>query len=173
LSARNLSDKVASIHLFAPACSVQFAVRHYAPQHTLMQRLYLRILSDRVERDDNVAAVYRKSLLYMVSDALEADLRTPILGMANAFKPDYGGWDGTSSTGDTLKSWRQAVDAAGLVRDGRLVIEDHDRVLTALPARTIPAAHGCFDNDIATLTDALVHITGAPLKMPVDDLRGF
>lgn len=36
-----------------------------------MKRMYLHILSDCVERADNVAAIYRKSLLYFVSNALE------------------------------------------------------------------------------------------------------
>ena len=176
LAARGLSDKMASIHMFAPACTVQFANKHYAAREQLMQRLYLRILSDRVERNDNVASIYRKSLLYFVSNALEVDLRTPILGLENTFKPDYSGWDGTSSTGDTLKAWRQAASAAGLTlgaKAGRLTVVDQDKLLTALPDRAIAAAHGSFDNDIAALGETLVHITGGPLKNPVDDLRGF
>ena len=173
MATRGLADKLSSIQLFAPACTVQFVNRHYTPQQQLMRRMYLRILSDRMERNDNVAAIYRKSLLYFVSNALEADLRTPILGLANAFKPDYSGWDGSSSTGNILKAWRQAVDAAGLVKEGRLVVVDQDKVLTALPDRTINAAHGCFDNDLTSVGDALVQITGVALKNPVDDLRGF
>ena len=62
--------------------TVQFANRHYAPNAELMKRLYIDLLSDRVERNDSVAAIYRKSLLYFVSNALEVDLRTPILGAA-------------------------------------------------------------------------------------------
>ena len=50
---------------------------------------------------------------------------------------------------------------------------DRDKVVSALPDRAIDAAHGGFDNDIATLTETLVNITGGPLKNPVDDLRGF
>ena len=81
---------VNSIHLYAPACTVQFANRHYTPHEDLMKRLHLHVLSDRNERDDNVAAIYRKSLLYFVSNALETDLRTPILGLANAGVKDVG-----------------------------------------------------------------------------------
>ena len=173
LARRDATDKVSSIHLFAPACTVQFANQHYAPQSQLMQRLTIRILSDRVERNDNVAQVYRKSLLYFVSNALEVDLRTPILGLANAYKPDYAGWDGTSSTGDTMSAWRQAADAAGLITSGRLARVDQDQVPVALPDRNINAAHGSFDNDLTTMTDALVNIIGGPLKHPIDDLRGF
>ena len=173
LTARGLAGKVRSVHLYAPACSVQFANRHYAPHAELMQRLYLRILSDRVERNDSVGAIYRKSLLYLVSNALEMDLRTPILGLANVFDPDYRGWDGTSSTGDSLRAWQQAARSAGLHKRGRMDVRDDDKVLTALPDRRIQATHGSFDNDIETIKQTLVHIIGSDLQQVVDDLRGF
>jgi hypothetical protein len=168
-----MTGRIRSMHLFAPACSVQFANRHYTPHADLMRRLHLHILSDRVERNDTVASAYRKSLLYLVSNALEMDLRTPILGLENVFKPDYKGWDGTSSTGDTLRAWRQAAHDAGLHRGGRTTVLDHDTVPTALPDRRIRASHGSFDNDIDTLRQALVHIIGGALPCAVDDLRGF
>ena len=173
LSARGLAGKVNTMHLYAPACSVQFANRHYAPHVRLMQRLYLRILSDRVERNDSVGAIYRKSLLYMVSNALEIDLRTPILGLANVFDPNYRGWDGTSSIGDSLRAWRQAARSAGLHMRGRVHVLDDDKVLTALPDRRIQATHGSFDNDIETIKQTLMHIIGSGPQRVVDDLRGF
>ena len=173
LAARGIRSKVTSIHLYAPACTVQFANRHYAPHEDLMKRLHLRILSDRVERNDTVAAIYRKSLLYFVSNALEVDLRTPILGLENVFDPDYSGWDGSSSTGEALKAWRRAAAAAGLGKGGRITVVDSETVVTALPKRVIDATHGCFDNDLASIGETLQKITGAPLASPVDDLRGF
>ena len=180
MAARSVANKVSTIHLLAPACTVQFANRHYAAREELMQRLYLSILSDRVERNDSVAGIYRKSLLYFVSNALEVDLRTPILGLENVFDPDYPGWDGTSSTGDALKSWRRAASAAGLKKGGRITVLDNDQVVTARILRAgvpqelrIAAAHGSFDNDLATVEATLVKITGAALASPLDDLRGF
>ncbi len=173
MSARGLDAGLASIHLYAPACTVQFANRHYATHAQLMQRLHLHVLSDRVERNDSVAAVYRKSLLYFVSNALEADLRTPILGLDNVFDPVYSGWDGTSSTGETLRAWREAVDAAGLRQAGRIHVLDQDKVQTALPDKRINAAHGSFDNDLEVMAHTLLGIIGGPLVHPVDDLRGF
>ncbi len=173
LAARGLSGRIRSMHLFAPACTVQFANQHYTLQPELMKRLYLRILSDRVERNDSVASIYRKSLLYLVSNALEMDLRTPILGLENAFNPDYKGWDGTSSAGESLRAWQQAVAAAGLHKNGRLTVVDRDKVLTALPERRIQATHGSFDNDIAAMRETLLHIIGSEPRQVVDDLRGF
>ena len=150
-----------------------FANRHYAPHAELMKRLHLDVLSDRVERNDNVVAIYRKSLLYFVSNALEADLRTPILGLENVLRQDYSGWDGTSSTGESLKAWRQAAASAGLNRAGRLSVLDQDKVTVAMPQRQIDAGHGAFDNDVAVVGKTLQAILGGPLRSPVDDLRGF
>lgn len=174
MAARGSAALVKSVHLYAPACTVAFANRHYATQPAVMQRLYLDLLSDRVERADQVGMVYRKSLLYLVSNALEVDLRTPLLGMANAFDPAYGGWDGTSATGDTLRAWREAAATAGLLGSQRLQLLDADQVLVAKsPERRIDAAHGSFDNDLQVVTRTLERITGAALVAPPDDLRGY
>lgn len=173
LAARCLSDKVKTIHLYAPACTVQFANRHYAPHADMMKCLYMQVLSDRVERNDNVVAIYRKSLLYFVSNSLEVDLRTPILGLENVFKQDYSGWDGTSSTGESLKAWRQAAASAGLNREGRFTVLAQDKITMALPDRQADVGHGSFDNDVVVVGKTLEHVLGGPLLRPVDDLRGF
>lgn len=173
LAARQMANNVASVHLYAPACTVQFANRHYATQAEVMKKLYIHLLSDRVERDDSVGVVYRKSLLYFVSNALEVDLRTPILGLHNVFNPNYGGWDGTSATGEALRAWREAAKESGLLKDQRLNVIDTNDILTALPSRTISASHGGFDNDIQVLTQTLQTIRGGTLLQAVDDLRGF
>ena len=170
-SARGLKERISTIHLYAPACTVQFATRHYAPQKELMERLYLDVLSEQNERDDNVVAIYRKSLLYLVSNALETDLRTPILGMENVFKPDYTGWDGSSATGEVLGLWRQAAKTAGLEK--RTHILDNAKINIHLPDKQIKASHGCFDNDVATITRTLERLIGGKLKLAVDDLRDF
>ncbi len=173
LAARRADALVKSVHLFAPACTVQFANRHYTPHVDLMKRLYLQVLSDRVERNDNVVTIYRKSLLYFVSNALEVDLRTPILGLENVFNQDYSGWDGTSSTGESLKAWRQAAASAGLNKPGRCTVVDQDKVTVATPDRQIDAGHGAFDNDVGVIGKTLEAIRGEALLNPVDDLRGF
>lgn len=177
MAARQSQSLVKSAHLYAPACSVAFANRHYATQPELMKRLYIDMLSDRLERADQVATIYRKSLLYLVSNALEIDLRTPLLGMARVLDLDYGGWDGTSATGEALRAWRSAASAAGLgggKGSSRLQILDDDQVLVCRsPERRIDAAHGSFDNDLVVFTRTLERITGAALVAPVDDLRGF
>ena len=172
LAACGLSDRIASIQLYAPACSVQFANRHYASRADIMKRLFIDVLSDRNERDDNVVGIYRKSLLYLVSNALESDLRTPILGLANVADPKYRGWDGSSTTGEVLRIWREAAKQAGL-RERTTVVERDKILQRSKPATTANASHGGFDNDVETVTATLKRITAGALKTAVDDLRGF
>lgn len=173
LAAKNVpSTAITSVHLYAPACSVAFANQHYAMDPVVMQRLHIQLLSDPVERDDNVITVYRKSLLYFVSNTLEVDLRTPILGMDRVYQTgDYSGWDGSSNTNNALKDWRRVVEVSGLAQRMRRI--DTATVCTALPKVTIAAAHGSFDNDIGVITHTLEQIVGSPLPQKVDDLRGF
>lgn len=170
-----LSERIASISLYAPACTVAFANQQYASNSSVMDKLNLDVLGDKFEAADNVGRVYRKSLLYLVSNALEADLHTPILGLDRINDESYSGWDGSSDTGDALSVWRSAAKAANL--DARTQRVQQDTVRTAVDAQgkavLIPAAHGSFDNDIDVVTRTLERITGAALAMPVDDLRGY
>jgi hypothetical protein len=53
-------------------------------------------LGDKAEQDDTVTPFYRKSLLYLVSDAFEEQKNAPLLGMQK--------FDGPV-TGDPLKIW--------------------------------------------------------------------
>jgi hypothetical protein len=173
---KDLDRHIRSVHLYAPACTVDFANRHYAPSPAIMDNLYLDILSDARERDDNVVSIYRKSLLYLVSNALEADKRVPILGLANVFDHDYKGWNGSPDTGETLANWRNAAEAHRLEK--RLTRHDNDRFFARRGAvnaadKLERAAHGGFDNDVDVIGKTLERITGAALVMPVTDLVGF
>jgi hypothetical protein len=137
-----------------------------------MKRLYMSVLSDQNERDDTVASIYRKSLLYFVSNALEPDLRTPILGLANVLDPAYKAWDGSSSTGEALGNWRNAAAVTGL--GARTEIIGKDKVLDFLPDDRISASHGSFDNNVELFSRTLGLISGqGTLTVPVTDLRGF
>lgn len=158
-----------SLQLYAPACSLAFANRHYSPQQQLLKRSWLELLSDEAERDDHVA-VYRKSLLYLVSNALEPDRRTPLLGLARAHDPTDTQWEGSSATAESLRAWRDAAAAAGLKQ--RIGLWSGPRPLA--PGQTQRASHGGFDNDVELVNRTLQRITGLdPLPVPVTDLRGF
>lgn len=170
-----IKSALASVHLYAPACTVAFACRHYASDENVMKRLHIDVLSDKEERDDNVVAIYRKSLLYLVSNALETDLRTPILGLDRINDVSYSGWDGSSDTGEALATWRAAAKSAGLA--ARTTVSSSDRIRTAVGSDgkevTQRAAHGGFDNDLDVVARTLSRITGAPPAMAIDDLRGY
>lgn len=177
LAQKGLTGNVKSVHLYAPACTVAFANRHYAPQSEIMSKLHLDILADQREQDDNVAYVYQKSLLYFVSNALEADLRMPILGLENVYNPRYSGWNGSSSSAEALTNWRNAVEISKL--KDRLTIHNEEKFLTrrgsgaGLQEKTESASHGGFDNNVEIISKTLERITGAALELPVDDLVGF
>jgi predicted chitinase len=174
LAQKRLDGLVQSVHLYAPACTVAFANRHYAPYERIMKRLYVDILSDGVEQDDNVALVYRKSLLYLVSNALEADPRTPLLGLAKVYDPDHTGWDGSPATAEHLGNWRNAAAAGGLAE--RLTVHAEERIVCRRGQgleKTAGASHGGFDNNVDIVGRTLERITGSPLQTPVVDLTGF
>ncbi len=177
LAHKDLTGNVESVHLYAPACTVAFANRYYAPQTEIMSKLYLDILADQREQDDNVAQVYQKSLLYFVSNALEADLRMPILGLENVYNPGYSGWDGSSSSAETLINWRTAMEISKL--KDRLTVHNEEKFLTRrgngtdMQEKTESASHGGFDNNVEIISNTLERITGAALELPVDDLVGF
>jgi hypothetical protein len=173
LAQKNLTRHVKTVHLYAPACSVAFANRYYTPHDNIMQRLYLEILADRQEQDDNVAYIYQKSLLYFVSNALESDAHIPILGLANVYDNNFNGWDGTSTTAEALTNWRNAVEISRL--NERITLHDEKKFITrsGLEIKTEPPSHGGFDNNIEVIGKTLERITGAPLTLPVDDLVGF
>ena len=79
-----------TVSLYAPACTVAFANRHYLPaaENEVIdpRRVVFDVLSDSNELDDTVGP-YGKSLLYLVSRALEPAHKTPILGMEATWNP--------------------------------------------------------------------------------------
>ncbi len=138
------SDIVSSCNLMAPACSIDFYKRHYAPrlsglgENNVVNLPALNIynLVDELERDDNVALAYRKSLLYLVSKAFERDTEKPLLGMQR-FSNEISGPNFFYSDGND-----------GVTRS---------------------ESHGGFDNDTHTLNHILRTILAAEPEMPFTD----
>src|SRR4030095_6897883 len=154
LGAQSLTAQTCS--LYAPACTVRFALEHYrlAIEAGVLgrQALSFDILSDPRELGDSVGP-YGKSLLYLVSRALEDHHKTPILGLASIWsrKPGdpktadaLGGPELAGEVDKWLAFWgpgaRPRELSAPSVSDGR---------------ESIPAAHGCFDNHWGTITRTL------------------
>jgi hypothetical protein len=159
-----------SCHLYAPACSIRFALEHYAPafeRGTLpAANTHLHVLSDRREREDTVGP-YRKSLLYLVSRALERNHTTPLLGLELAH-----------SVAPTRELWHEAEvvaaeqwQALASKRPINLYVIDSAQVSTGRLGNPVKASHGNFDNDAALITGTLSRISGSELQFPVQWLE--
>ena len=133
--------------MWAPACTMDFYREQYLPaiRGGSIKHFGIFTLTDRAEQDDNCANIYNKSLLYLVSNAFEKELR----------KPWFGDDDGEPLLGmakfveklpprDRPEDWVRSPNA---VAEGR-----------AGAARS--TTHGAFDDDAATLKATLARILG-------------
>lgn len=148
LSRSNITFSTCS--LLAPACSLDLYDKSYLPVLQKKSKLSLRDmvvynLKDQLEQDDNVSKVYRKSLLYLVSNAFESEKERPLLGMEK-FKDLV----------KTANSLPQFIYSNGT--EGQ---------------RTRSTSHGGFDNDIFTMNHILKRVLGTAPKHPFtpDDLN--
>jgi len=151
--------EVKTLRLFAPACTTRFALEHYRPALRSGQvdprRFYVHVLSDKLERDDSVGP-YRKSLLYLVSRALEDVHKTPLLGLERNFDPasaEDGAVDDLWSDDriEDVRQWTAFWQASG-VADNLLVLS---RATVSTGAGSIEATHACFDNAVDIMGDML------------------
>ena len=136
--------RIKSCTLLAPAASVALFESHYYPYLVSppdafgLEKLQVLNLTDRLERDDQVGQVYRKSLLYLVSRAFEEKLPEPILGMQKHM--------------DVLLEEPKMAQVA----DRFSVHYSDGRPDGTTESRT----HGGFDNDVATMNTLLRTILG-------------
>lgn len=139
-----------SVTLWAPACTVRLFKDCYLPaiERDRIERFAIFTLTDAAEQDDNCASIYDKSLLYLVSHALEESERIPdsdekpgepIVGMANALNED-----------DELRALfkRRRIDWV------RSPNSEHEKSLRHSTARR----HGDFPEDLPTLRTTLARI---------------
>lgn len=147
---------VSSCSLMAPACSIEFYKDHYEPRLgkgggngtvVKLPKLTIYNLSEKLEEDDNVATAYRKSLLFLVSRALERARDKPLLGM-------------------------QIYSKTLTARPGLQFVYSNGRTG---PSRS--RSHGGFDNDENTMNDVLKTILGRPPsaknRFTEEDMRGY
>ena len=179
---RKAAPPAQTISLYAAACSVRFAVERYiaAAQAKLLSpdRLWLYCLSDERERGDGLPSpsmpAYGKSLLYLVSRALDDAKKMPLLGFERAAFPGYARakdkkaqeqWDKDelSFLLEWQKFWKAEANGEKL---GRITTEPN--VPNTRTGGTIPATHGSFDNNITVLTETIERIAGAPLVAPME-----
>ena len=145
--------ELGSVHLMAPACTVDFFNRFYgryldgSGALPLRDRVYLYNLHDELEQADKVGVTglpgYGRSLLYLVSRAYEEKADTPIAGMERHAK-------GLPSSGKLLVNYAQSKETSSV-------------------------SHGGFDNDAVTLTTIMSRILGGKVGAPPtgDEVTGY
>ena len=170
---RPSAPKISSCALYAAACSVQFAVGTYAkvaqtPLFSLKD-LWLHYLNDPNEKADGLptadARLYGKSLLYLVSRALDDARKMPLLGLQNAITPDvFDPKQWADEQVASITAWQQAWSPGtpGAASQRGFPVTTPD-VRTTRTGATIQATHGSFDNNINVLTASLERIKGSKL----------
>jgi hypothetical protein len=139
-----VQTRISSVSLLAPAATRELFDTHYAPllgskkKAFGIDRMNIYNLNEKLEKDDNVAKIYRKSLLYLVSNAFEETQGAEILGMM------------------VFARKIPAIEGLAFIqsRDGGKKI------------RSSSATHGGFDNDPDTLNDVLKTILGREPERP-------
>ena len=157
-----------SCTLLAPACDLMFTLSHFGKsidQGWLpAARFAMHVLSDTLELNDTVGP-YRKSLLYLISRALERLHKTPILGLETAsLGPDKSRWNNDRQVQKSLADWQKCRQQHRI--DPR--IWNQPRVDTG--RNTAVSSHGSFDNSQYHLQDAIERILGGTLKQPLTPL---
>lgn len=171
--------QLASCTLLAPACTVEFANEVYAPA---VERgplagvpLRIHVLDDARELEDSVGP-YGKSLLYLVSRALEPVHKTPLLGLEAAFRADWNNTDKwnqerhlSAGVQRTLETWQSfwASQPAG-----NRIVESNASIRTGSAATAKPAVanHGCFDNHAGVIDSLIETVLGRKPPLPAPDL---
>ncbi|HEX2137099.1 MAG TPA: C1 family peptidase [Microvirga sp.] len=183
---RSRRIRVGSLSLFAPACTVEFANTYYA-RHigttVAAAKVSIDILSDANEQNDSVGP-YGKSLLYLVSRALENTHKTPILGLEAVWRPEFDIKDllaNPQRRGLAPVAGAQAVQPPKSVEEWRqhwsqwkgaaLKTLGESQVWNG--AEAIPADHGCFDNWQGCIAAAVERVRGRKLRTPLPPLVDF
>jgi hypothetical protein len=140
---------IASCTLWAPACTTRLFKETYLPllESGGIDQLTVFTLTEEAECDDTCLGLYRKSLLYLVSNAFETIPRIsrnasargePLLGMATFIQRD-----------ETLRALFQ--DKARWVLSPNDVAHDQ-------PGASRAKSHGGFDDDEATLRSTITYM---------------
>jgi hypothetical protein len=152
--------------LLAPACTTKVFEQFYIPAagNGKLEEFALFTLDDNTERADNCAQIYHKSLLYLVSDAFEDQIRIPImhpdgeplLGMEKFIQETQ--INPGNGQPVTIQRWLQDKNFDWIKSPNNEPEGSKD----ATQARH----HGDFSTDRYALEAALVRITGAALGTP-------
>jgi hypothetical protein len=141
---------VKTVTLWAPACTMELFHSTYMPliQNGRIGSFSLFTLDDQVEQADHCAHIYRKSLLYLVSNAFEKP------------KPRFGSEHGEPILG--MQRWVERDPKLASVIGNKMV--DWIRSPNNAPEFSSDASkaqhHGDFDDDVPTVLASLHRILG-------------
>jgi len=167
--------KVSSLTLYAPACTIAFANKYYIKAYekkTIKKsKTYIHMMNDERERADNVA-IYKKSLLYLVSRALEDIHKTPLLGMAASWDLKYSQDKDIYNSAQYAEMKRWIKYAKGI--ECAFYDKSKSQVQTSLKDDYTKLTHGSFDNNITIIEQTIKQIKGVKkLKYQIENLNGF
>jgi len=138
---------IESISLLAPASTIDLYNKVYLPilqnkKNLKINNMFIYNLKDKLEKGDNVAYTYRKSLLYLVSNAFESKGKpkvksAPLLGMEKF-----------SKNIETINDKPTIYYSNGLTG-----------------SKTKATSHGGFDNDPVTMNNVLKNILNKTPKV--------
>jgi hypothetical protein len=163
--------KVSSCSVYAAACSVRFAVAKYLDEGKSILSpadIALHYLTDANEKRDFLAGgrnfhLYGKSLLYLVSRALDDARKMPLLGFERAvvqgFETNDDQW--IASEHDAVRTWQKRFK-------GTLVPVKEPNIAVAANGKTAQATHGSFDNSVRVITQTIERITGSRPVKPIE-----
>lgn len=182
LHSQSVNEKVQTMNLYAPACTLDFAIKKFgrAIEAAVLDkgRVNIELLSEDNERDDDVAKIYRKSLLYLISRALEKAHKTPLLGLHSAWWNQKPG----EFREDTFAGGKKHPDIVAwqnLWSDGPKPAVTYRREVKTSTKRStsgegfIKSTHGSFDNSVETIGRTIEMILGKKPEFTIDDLTGF
>jgi hypothetical protein len=143
-----------SLTLLAPAIRVETFTEKVLPRvGSGIEKIVMFTMQRDFERADQVAGVYRKSLLYLVSRALEREREEPILGLEDSVRDDA--------------RMRALFGLEGAPAQGGEVVWSVTREDAPPRSASTSRTHGGFDNDAATMNSAARRIVGR------DDIVAF
>jgi hypothetical protein len=147
---------IESCTLWAPACTLELFKRYYAPAigKNSIERFAIFTLTDDVEQDDDCAKIYNKSLLYLVSHALEERARIPVFR------------DGMPLLG-MERYLRKDADFMKLVESKRIDwVRAPNTARKGSDSHSTARRHGDFDDDGPTLIATLARVldSGSSVK---------
>jgi len=163
-----------SLHLIAPTLSLEdanrFLIRADRVGVLCREDLHLYLLDQALERSDQVGP-YRRSILYLISRALEGVHKAPLLGLADT-------WDLNEHPKDdgpfyvqqwrALKRWhRFALPKEEIKRCSLTILDKRDApLLCSHEQEYVKLSHANLDRSVVILEEILTEVLGQESSAP-------